>query len=282
MQYKEPRVVAEACCNHAGDMDVAKRMIRMCDICGVDVVKFQKRDIAMQTLINPRLYNGPHPNPIHAFGETYKEHRQALEFNMDQHAELKKYVEVFGMEYSASVWDAVSAVEIAALQPPFIKIPSACNQSYAMLDILKEHYEGDIHISLGMTTDYELASLLAFWKDHFNRIVLYACTTGYPVPAEEMHLLEIEKLLKIGVKEVGLSSHYAGYAMCLEAQALGASYFEKHITLDRFAKGTDHSAALEFIDLRNLVRDLRDGFKALTFKDGDTPLEVVQRAKLRA
>jgi len=282
MIYKPPKIIAEACCNHAGNIETAKRMIRMADICGMNVVKFQKRDVDAQALMYPFLYDNPHPHPEHSFGKTYKDHRKALEFNPNQHAELKRYIECLGMEYSCSVWDIVSALDIINLRPSMIKIPSACNTHYAMMDVLKKKYKGDIHISLGMTTPKELSQILRFWKNNFSRIILYHCTSGYPVPAEEMHLLEIEKLLKIGVKGVGLSSHYPGYSMCLEAQALGAEWFEKHITLDRFARGTDHQAALEFLDLRNLVRDLKAGYQALTQKPpGICEIEKEQRTKLK-
>ena len=282
MKYREPKVVAELCANHGGDMDTAKRMIRMAEICGVDVCKLQKRDLRMQALSNPNLYHEPHPNPVNAFGETYLKHREALEFTIEQHMELKKYIESFGMEYSSSVWDVPSAIEIAALQPPFIKVPSACNQQYATMQILKEHYGGDIHISLGITDKTELSNLVSFWKGQLDRVVFYHCTTTYPLFAIDAHLLEITDLLRIGAKDVGFSNHHSGIALDLEAQALGASWFEHHVTLDRMSKGTDHIAALEFTGLRALVRDLKEGFLALKFKpEEECEAETIQRAKLK-
>ena len=282
MRYKHPRVIAELCGNHGGDIEVAKKMIRMAEICGVDVCKLQKRDIATQALDHPTLYDGPHPNPVHAFGSTYREHREALEFTVAQHAELQRYIESYGMIYSTSVWDIPSALQIIALNPLFIKVPSACNTRYALLDILRTRYSGDIHMSLGMTTEKERDEIVRFWGDDIGRVVLYHCTSTYPLYAEDAYLLEIERLTKIPCKAVGFSNHHPDINLDFEAQALGANWFEHHITLDRFSKGTDHSAALEFIALRNLVKGLREGYEALKNKPVEMcQVELIQRKKLK-
>jgi len=282
MKYKQPIVIAELCCNHAGDMETAKRMIRMAEICGVDVCKLQKRDIESQWSLHPHMYDSPHPNPPNAFGKTYREHREFLEFDVTQHRRLKQYIEQYGMEYSTSVWDIVSALQIIDIDPLFIKVPSAHNTDYPLLDILKKKYTGDIHVSLGMTTEQEREELQIYWEDSMDRIVLYHCTSGYPVYAPDAYLLEIERLTKIPCKAIGFSNHHPDINLDFEAQALGASWFEHHVTLDRFAKGTDHSAALEFEALRNLVRGLREGYEALKYKPVEMcQLEWEQRKKLK-
>ena len=124
--YKRPRVIAEAGCNHKGEIEIAKELIKIAAIyCKADVIKFQKRN--NRELLTKEQYNAPHPNPIKYYGKTYGEHREYLEFTVEQHAELKAYCEQFGIVYSTSVWDLTSAKEIASLKPELIKIPSACN-----------------------------------------------------------------------------------------------------------------------------------------------------------
>jgi len=285
---KEPRVVAEIGCNHMGSMDTAKELILMAKtFCKADVIKLQKRDVKTWAKKDPELYNSPHPNPANAYGETYREHREALEFTKEQHRELKEYCEEVGIEYSTSVWDLKSAQEIADLHPNLIKIPSACNNHWEMLEWLCQNFDGEIHISTGMTTADEVGDLIDFFvKQKRNKdVVLYSCTSGYPVPFEDICLLEITNFVKkYGkiVKEIGFSGHHLGIAIDVAAYTLGATTIERHYTLDRTSKGTDHAASLEPDGLRRVKRDLMATYKALRFKgDGLLEIEKAQREKLK-
>ena len=284
--YKKPYIIAEIGCNHKGDMQIAKELIQMAKIfCNVDAVKFQKRHNI--ELLTEEQYNSPHPNPSNSYGDTYGAHREYLEFDVAQHQELKTFCESIGIDYSTSVWDLTSAKEIASLQPKFIKIPSACNNNITMLKWLCEHYKGELHISTGMTTKSEIEDLVQLFSKN-NRakdLVLYNCTSGYPVPFEDVCLLDINLLIeKYGnqVKHIGFSGHHLGIAVDVAAYTLGAPIIERHYTLDRTWKGTDHAASLEPMGLRKLSRDLNAVHKALTFKSQDIlPIEQVQRDKLK-
>jgi len=284
--YKKPYVIAEVGCNNKGKIEIAKELIKVAKIfCNVDAIKFQKRN--NKELLTKEQYNNPHPNPINSYGETYGKHREFLEFDINQHKELKNYCEDIGITYSSSVWDVTSAKEIASLQPEFIKIPSACNNNIEMLNWLCENYEGEIHISTGMTTKSEIKSLVTLFKNK-NRnkdLVLYNCTSGYPVPFEDVCLLDINSLInqyKDVVESIGFSGHHLGIAVDIAAYTLGASIIERHYTIDRTWKGTDHAASLEPMGLRKLSRDLNAVYKALGYKKQDIlPIEQVQREKLK-
>ena len=267
--YKKPRLIAEAGCNHKGDIEIAKELIRTAAIyCKADVIKFQKR--CNKELLTPEQYNAPHPNPANSYGKTYGEHREFLEFTAAQHGELKEYCEKMGIIYSTSVWDMTSAKEITALKPELIKIPSACNNHYEMLQWLCDNYHGEIHVSLGMTTHEEEEKLIKLFEDNGRAkdVVLYVCTSGYPVPFEDMCLLEINRVREAygdRVKEIGFSGHHLGIAADIAAYTLGATTIERHYTLDRTWKGTDHAASLEPEGIRKLKRDLVAVNKALTY-----------------
>jgi len=283
---KLAKVVAEIGCNHKGEIEIAKELIKVAKIfCNADVVKFQKRN--NRELLTKEQYNAPHPNPANSYGKTYGEHREYLEFTIDQHAILKKYCEELGIIYSTSVWDMTSAKAISALNPQMIKIPSACNNHYEMLNWLCDNYKGEIHISTGMTTHEETDTLIDFFerKNRAKDVVLYACTSGYPVPFEDVALYEIIRLKeKYGsrVKEIGFSGHHLGIAVDIAAYTLGATWIERHYTLDRTWKGTDHAASLEPDGLRRLIRDLKAVNKALTYKKKDIlDIEKIQREKLK-
>lgn len=281
-----PKVIAEIGCNHKGDMEIAQEMLRVASFfCKVDVVKFQKRN--SRELLTPEEYNAPHPNPINSYGETYGEHRERLEFDLDQHKQLKKWCEDLNLVYSTSVWDMTSAKEIASIAPDFIKIPSACNLKWDMLGWLCDNYSGDLHLSFGMTTQAEEEKIVRFFEEHkaADRLVLYSCTSGYPVAFEDICLYEITRLRQTfadRVKEIGFSGHHLGIAADIAAMTLGATWIERHFTLDRTWKGTDHAASLEPDGMRKLARDVRNVSKALTYKATELlPVEEVQRKKLK-
>jgi N-acetylneuraminate synthase len=286
MTNKKPRVIAEAGCNHKGDMEIAKELIKIAAIfCKADIIKFQKRN--NKELLTVEQYNEPHPNPANSYGTTYGEHREYLEFTVEQHKQLKEWCEEFNIIYSSSVWDLTSAKEIASLEPELIKIPSACNNHYEMLSWLCENYNGEIHLSFGMTTHEEEEKIVQLFenKKRNKDLVIYSCTSGYPVPFEDICIFEITRLNeKFGtrVKEIGFSGHHLGIAVDIAAYTLGASIIERHYTLDRTWKGTDHAASLEPDGIRRLKRDLEVTHKAATFKKEEIlEIEKIQRKKLK-
>lgn len=281
-----PKIIAEIGCNHKGDMTIAKELIMTAaTYCKADVVKFQKR--CNTELLSNEEYNTPHPNPANSYGDTYGAHREFLEFTSEQHKQLQSWCEEFGIEYSTSVWDVTSAKEITALKPSLIKIPSACNLNKPMLEYLCDNYEGEIHLSFGMTTKQEEDDIISFFesKGRNKDLVLYNCTSGYPVPFEDICLLEITRMREAysnRVKAIGFSGHHLGIAVDSAAVALGAEWVERHYTLDRTWKGTDHAASLEPDGVRKLVRDCKAVAEALTYKEKEIlDIESVQRNKLK-
>lgn len=286
IKYRKPYVIAEAGCNHMGQMEIAHELINTAAIfCKADAIKFQKR--CVKELLTPEQYNAPHPNPANSYGDTYGAHREFLEFDVEQHTQLKKWCEEAGITYSTSVWDMTSAREIASLQPRFIKIPSACNNHFEMLQWLCDNYEGEIQLSFGMTTHQEEEEIVRLFerKQRAKDLVLYNCTSGYPVPFEDVCLLEITRMREQyegRVKAIGFSGHHLGISVDIAAYTLGASYIERHYTLDRTWKGTDHAASLEPDGVRKLKRNLEATYKALTYKREEVlPIEKVQREKLK-
>jgi N-acetylneuraminate synthase len=283
---KPAKVIAEIGCNHKGDMAIAKELVMVAaTFCKADVVKFQKRH--PRELLTEEQYRAPHPNPANAFGATYGEHREFLEFNADQHKQLKDWCEEFGTVYSTSVWDVTSAKDMVPLKPALLKIPSACNLHFDMLGYLCDNFGGEVHLSFGMTTHEEEEKIVSFFesKGRAKDVIIYSCTSGYPVPFEDICLFEIPRLIKSygsRVKEIGFSGHHLGIAADIAALALGATWIERHFTLDRTWKGTDHAASLEPDGLRKLVRDVRNVAKALDSKKEQVlDIEKVQRDKLK-
>lgn len=288
----KPVIIAEIGCNHKGDMEIAHKMIKLLgafklldENSYIDIVKFQKR--TNKELLTKEQYNAPHPNPINSYGATYGEHREFLEFDLEQNKQLKEWCEEEGLIYSTSTWDLTAAKEIVSLNPKLIKVPSASNLNFPMLEYLRDNYTGEIHLSFGMTTQEEEREIIEFFKkkNRAKDLVIYSCTSGYPVPFEDICLKEITRIKDSygkDVKGIGFSGHHLGIAADIAALALGATYFERHFTLNRTWKGTDHAASLEPQGLQKLARDLRSVSKSLEYKSSEIlEIEAVQRKKLK-
>jgi len=288
MNFKKPILIAEVGCNHKGELKTAMEFIKIAkEFCNVPCIKFQKRD--PKTLLSEEEYNLPHPVEQNSYGKTYGEHREFLEFDIEKHKILKKECEDLGIEYFSSVWDIKSTKEICDINPKKIKIGSATNLNFEVLDYICKNFKGEIHLSLGMTTTNEEEKIVNFFKKHKrnNDLILYACTSAYPVETDDVCLLEIKRLIEKykttdQVKDIGFSGHHKGISFDIAAYTLGANYIERHFTLDRTWKGTDHAASLEPDGLRRLNRNLKSLNLALKFKNKEIlDIELQTRSKLK-
>jgi len=272
------KLVAEGCCNHMGDIDLAFQMTEEAKLRGADFIKWQKRNPKLS--VKKEILDGPHPDTRHAFGDTYLEHREALEFSISEHELLKKHADKVDIGYAASAWDLESAKEIMHLCDDFIKIPSAANYDLDMIHYLLDNYHGKLHISLGTLGYQQKQELFVKLVHGFHKIVFYHTTTKYPCDFKDINLKEI-KILAEKFNEVGFSGHHKGLAIDNIAYAYGASWIERHFTLDRTLKGTDHAASLEPKGLEILARDLKASYLANTEKRAVDEEELKNAHKLR-
>ncbi len=285
---KQCKIVAEIGCVHLGKLDRAKELCTLARFTGADYVKFQKRNPDEST--PEEMKNKPHPNQLFAYGATYLEHRKNLELTIEQHAELKRFCEEdLHIGYSCSVWDMTSAREIVELNPDFIKVGSPSNQHYEMMQYLFDHYQKNVHISLGMVTNSERQEIIQ-WVINTGvdprRLVFYHCTSEYPAPFDRIYLLDIMDLCDtVPECEVGFSNHGYGIALDPVAVALGATWIERHFVDDRSLKHTDAVFSLEPRGLQLVCRDVRAVSQALQYRpDGSAGLseeEWSHRHKLK-
>jgi N-acetylneuraminate synthase len=281
-------VIAEIGCSHGGSLERAKKLAKLAKLSGAHIVKTQKRN--PKESVKKELWDQPHPNKMYAYGDTYLEHRENLELSINDHIELKEYCESIDIIYSTSIWDVTSTREIVALNPKLIKIPSACNDRTDIMKYLFNNYNGEIHISTGMLTTDEREELCYFLTNEYrdrklneDKLVVYHCTSGYPVPFEKLYLGEVHNLAENWGFQIGFSNHGKGIAMEPAAYALGARYFERHFIDDRMYPHTDAACSLEPQGLSKLVRDLKAVAQALHYKPDELDqIEKEQRDKLRS
>lgn len=276
-------VVAEISNTHIGLISRAKELINLAKLADADYVKFQKRNPDEST--PEHLKNKPHPNQIFSYGKTYLEHRKKIELSIEQHIELYNYCNSINIKYATSVWDITSAKQIIFnINPDYIKVPSACNQYFNLMNILIKEYDKDVHISTGMITYEEIDKIVDFFDKNnaYKRLVLYHCTSEYPCPFEDICLSEISRLKNTFHNlRIGFSDHGKGIINPVVAYVLGAEWAEMHFIDDRTFKHTDASNSLEPDGLRRVCRDIKVVNKVMTYKTGLSKEEIKQKNKLR-
>jgi sialic acid synthase len=246
-------VIAEIGHNHQGNLEKAKEMFRVARQCGVNAVKLQKRD--NRSLYTSTIYNMPY-NSEHSFGPTYGAHREALEFGREEYIELKRYASEQRLTMFATAFDFVSADFLTGLDMPAFKIASGDLKNTPLLRYVAKIGKPMI-VSTGGGTLEDVQRAYDTIMSINSQLCLLQSTASYPVEPEDMNLRVIltyrERFPDV---VVGLSDHQNGIAMALMANVLGAQVIEKHFTLNRAWKGTDHAFSLEPIGLQKLVRDL--------------------------
>ena len=171
---------------------------------------------------------------------------------------------------------------MSSISEDYIKVPSATNMNFQVLDYLSKNYRGDVHISTGMTSANELDQIINFLNKRkaLKRTILYSCTSSYPANINDVKLLDILKLKeKYGkhCKAIGFSGHHRGLSIDNAAIPLGANWFERHFTFDRTAKGTDHAASLEAEGLKKLRGRLDETNQTLNYK----PSQILKNEKFQ-
>ena len=247
-------VIAEIGCNHQGDLEKAKEIISRAKEAGANAVKFQKRD--NPSLFTQTMYDMPYMNE-NSFGDTYGQHREALEFDRDEYLELKRYAEDVGITMFATPFDFASADFLAELDLPAYKTASADITNTPFLKYVAQLGKPML-VSTGGATMEDVERAYEVIAPLNSQVCLLQCTSSYPVEPQNMNLKVIETYRdRFPEVVVGLSDHQNGIAMALVAYVLGARVIEKHLTVNRAWKGTDQSFSLEPIGLRKLVRDLQ-------------------------
>ena len=252
-------IVAEIGQNHNGDINIAKQLINVAEKAGVDAVKFVKRDIPSE--LTKEQYNKPYDNP-NSFGKTYGKHREFLELSVAQHKELKEYANSKGLIYFSSACDIKSVNDMESINVPAYKIASRDLTNIPLIEYIAKTGKPMI-LSTGMAILEDIDDAVRTIRKYHDKFALLHCTSEYPTPYEHVNLRRIFTLKERYKCLVGSSDHTIGIMIPVAAVALGAKIIEKHITLHRYMKGTDHAGSLEPEGISKVVRDIRNFEKAL-------------------
>jgi N-acetylneuraminate synthase/sialic acid synthase len=271
-------VVAEIGNNHQGELEVALRMVEEAAAAGADAVKFQKRNT--EALLTRAGREAPYTGP-NSFGPTYGEHRDALELSADDLAALKERAEALDMVFFASAWDEPSLAEMIDLDPELLKISSA---ELVNLPLVRKMAASRIPliVSTGMSSIADIQAALDEIRQVHGDVVLLHCNSRYPCPEEQIGLPVMQALRETFDLPVGYSGHERGMGPSVASVALGACVVERHFTLDKSMRGTDHQVSLTPGELALMVTMIREVEKAVLIK-GKTvfPEEQAAAKKLR-
>ena len=253
-------VIAEVGHNHQGSLETCKELFDEAKASGADAVKLQKRD--NHGLYTREFFDKPYENE-NSFGLTYGEHREALEFGKAEYKELQDYADEIGISFFATAFDHASVDFLAGLNMPAFKVASADLTNLPLLRQIADTGKPMI-LSTGAATLEDVDRAYEAVSAINDDVAVLQCTAGYPAAWDELDLRVIETYReRFPEAVVGLSGHDNGISMPVVAYVLGARIVEKHFTLNRAMKGTDHRFSLEPQGLRKMVRDLRRTRRAL-------------------
>lgn len=243
-------VIAEIGINHNGDLEIAKKLIDAAVVAGCDAVKFQKRtpEICVPADQREQLRETPWGTM------TYMDYRHRTEFGEGEYREIDRYCRERGIGWFASCWDAPSVDFIEAFEPICYKVASASLTDDALLRHTRATGR-EIILSTGMSTMEEIRHAVELLGT--QKLAVAHSTSSYPCAAEELNLRMIPTLASELPCPIGYSGHEVGLQTTVTAVALGATFVERHITLDRAMWGSDQAASVEPWGFMRLVRDIR-------------------------
>lgn len=269
-------IIAEIGVNHNGSLDLAKAMIDGAANAGCNAVKFQKR--TPELCVPKDQWGIKRETPWGVM--TYLEYRHKVEFGFEEYAKIDRYCRKKGIQWFASCWDEPSVDFMMQFDPPLFKAASASLTDWVLLAKMKGTRK-PLVISTGMSTFDEINQTMQYLGR--ENVLIAHSTSAYPCPLEHLNLNMIITLKKVFPDNlIGYSGHEEGSTPTLAAIALGASFIERHITLDRTMWGSDQSASVEIHELSGLVRSIREIESALG--DGVKRVyesELAARKKLR-
>ena len=268
-------IIAEIGINHNGDIEIAKQLMDVAVETGCDAVKFQKR--TPEICVPEEQKSIPRETPWGSM--TYFEYKKRIEFEQTEFEQIDAYAKKIGIDWFASPWDVPSVNFLEGFNVPCQKIASACLTDSELLTAINKTKTTTI-LSTGMSSMQEIDKAVSLLND--VPLAIAQATSTYPAEASELNLRAIQTFAEKYKVPVGYSGHERGLQVTIAAVALGATFIERHITLDRSMWGTDHSASLEPEGLKKLVRDIR--VVELALGDGKKKVydsEIPIRAKLR-
>lgn len=278
-------IIAEIGINANGDLKLAKDMISEAKACGADAVKFQKRSIDI--VYTPEFLDSPRETTAGVLaklpygGKTQREQKVALEFTWDEYDEIDRHCKTVGIDWFGSAWDVESLHFLEMYRPKYHKIASPMVTNLAFVHEVAK-LKRRVIMSTGMSMPADIHQALEIIKRSGQQPILMHCVSEYPTDPGHTYLMEISALKDYGY-EVGYSGHESGTTPTIAAVGVGATYIERHFTLDRAMYGSDQPASLEPDGFRRIAACSRIAEMCLQYRpEGHvTDQEMENASKMR-
>ena len=258
-QNEPPFIIAEIGNNHNGNLDTAFELIKIAKDIGVDAVKFQVKNI--EKSFTKELLNSLYVNE-NSFGNTYRDHKMALEFSEEQLKQIYEYAKELDITCFSTPFDTDSVEILEAIKNPIYKISSFHVTDLPLIERVCKTNK-PIILSTGMSSIDEIDNAVNLIRKYTEQFVLMHCISSYPTSDEDVNLSVIPMLRDRYNCPVGYSGHERGIAICTSSVALGACAIERHFTTDRSMKGPDHASSVEPIGFRDIISRSKKIFLAM-------------------
>jgi sialic acid synthase len=251
---EEPFIIAEVGQNHNGDLERAREYIRIFAFEGADAVKFQTRN--NKYLFSQDAYEAPYQSE-NAFAKNYGAHREKLELKQEWLPILKEDCIKHGVKFMSTPFDEPSLELLEQIDVDILKIASFDIGNLPFIHRVASLGK-PVVMSVGGGKIEQIRSSIDVFLKHHDEVSILHCVSEYPCEYNRLGLSSIELLIKEFPEcVIGSSDHFNGILSGPIAYMKGARVFEKHVTLNRAWKGTDHSFALEPEGFRKFVRDIK-------------------------
>ena len=265
------KIIAEIGINHNGDLELAKNLIKSANDCGVDLVKFQKRDINL--VYDKETLDALRESP---WGTTTRQQKEGLEFGHKEYEDIDKFCKNLKIEWFASAWDLNSLDFLQTYDLKYNKIASAMIVDEEFLKNVAKQKKHTF-ISVGMSTMEHIEEAVKIFRANNCDFELMHCISAYPFDDHKANLNMIKILREKFKCNVGYSGHEkGGVAISYAAVALGSTSLERHFTLDRAMYGSDQAASITPEGLLKLVNGVRKIEKSLQGSIEKNILEIEQ------
>jgi sialic acid synthase SpsE len=246
-----PYLIVEACINHQGDFNMAKKMIFYAKKSGAQCIKFQHHIIDEEMIRDvPMSSNFKEPLDIVI---------EKTNFTLNQHKSLKEYCRQLNIDYLCTPFSIKAAEELNSIGVKAFKTGSGELTNLPFIDYLAKIGKPVI-LSTGMSYPDEIEESIKILKKNKTPFAIMHCISAYPCPYNIMNLDNITELKKKYKVPIGLSDHTPSIYNALGAVSLGASLIEKHFTFNKKLKGPDHKSSIDLPELKMLVQGCKANF----------------------
>ena len=273
-------IVAEIGINHNGDIELAKDMILAANQAGVDAVKFQ--NYRTEDFLTDRRLTYRYISEGKEVEEPQFDMFKRCELSRENLVELISFCKFHKIDFHSTPTSIDGVNDLVDLGVNVLKNGSDYLVNLSLIEAMASTGL-PVVLSTGMATLAEIDTAVQIFRESDNdQLLLLHCTSQYPTPPSEINITRIQTLASCFGVVTGFSDHSDGKTAAVLAAGLGASWIEKHFTLDKHLPGPDQRFSADPQQMASLVAGVREaGIMQGTSDIGPTENEMDNRMQFR-